>query len=121
MLVHLLVGLMMLSPTVMPVEDKIDGALLVGKWKPEKLPENLDKIVIEYLKDGKLKVELTAQGMDLTGEGTYKIEGNKLSIDLEIAGNNQKQTRKIVKLTKDEMITKNEDSGDEERKFTRVK
>ena len=121
MLVHLLVGLMMFSPAAMPVEDKIDAELLVGKWKPEKLPEGVDKIVIEYLKGDKIKVELTAQGMDLTGEGTYKLEGNKLSIDVEIAGNNQKQTRKVVKLTKDEMVTKNEESGDEERKFTRVK
>jgi uncharacterized protein (TIGR03066 family) len=121
MFANLLIGLMLLSPVASPVDDKIDGALLVGKWTPEKKPENVDKIVIEYLKDGKIKVELMVQGMEITGEGTYKLEGNKLSIDLYLGGQPQKQTRKVVKLTKDEMVTKNEEGNDEERKFSKVK
>jgi uncharacterized protein (TIGR03066 family) len=121
MLAHLLMSLMLISPLAGLVDDKIDGELLIGKWKPEKPPDGVDKIVIEYLKGDKMKVELTAQGMDITGEGTYKLEGSKLSIDVEIGGNNLKQTRKIVKLTKDELIMKGEEGNEEERKYTRVK
>lgn len=120
MLCQLLVSVLLLAPSTSLVEDKIDGKLLIGKWKPEKLPENLDSLVVEYKKDDKLTVEIEAQGQKQSFEGTYKLEGDKLSIKIDFNGNEQNQKRKITKLTADEMVT-TDDEKNEERKYKRVK
>lgn len=120
MLCQLLVTMFLLVPAVSHVEDKIDAKLLLGKWQPEKLPDNADKVVIEYKKDDKLSVEVEAQGMKLNFEGTYKVEGDKLNVKIDFNGNVQDQKRKITKLTADELVT-NDDESKEERKYKRVK
>lgn len=119
MLCHMLIGLMMLVPGA-AVDEKIDGKLLVGKWEPAKLPDGVDKLVVEYTKDNKVTVEVETQGMKLKFEGTYKLDGDKLNVKVDVNGNEQDQTRKITKLTADEMVT-NDDEKKEERKYKKVK
>ena len=120
MFCQLLVSVLLLSPSTSLMEDKIDAKLLLGKWEPEKKPDNADKVVVEYKKEGKLTVEVEAQGMKLNFEGTYKLDGDKLEVKIDFNGNEQVQNRKITKLTKDEMVT-NDDEKKEERKYKRVK
>lgn len=120
MLCQLLVSVLLLAPTTSPVEDKIDGKLLIGKWTPEKLPDNVDKLTVEYKKEDKVSVELETQGMKLNFEGTYKLDGDKLNIKIDFNGTEQNQKRKITKLTADEMVT-NDDETKEERKYKKVK
>lgn len=120
MLCQLLIGLMILAPMSGVAEDKIDAKLLLGKWEPEKKPDNADKVVVEYKEGGKLSVEVEAQGMKLNFEGTYKVDGNKLEVKIDFNGNEQIQNRKITKLTKDELVT-NDDEKKEERKYKKVK
>ena len=120
MLCQLLVSLLLLVPSTSLIEDKIDAKLLLGKWEPEKKPDGVDKLVVEYKKDDKISVEVETQGMKLNFEGTYKVEGDKLSIKIDINGNEQNQKRKITKLTADEMVTTDEESK-EERKYKKVK
>jgi len=119
MLCQLLVSVLLLAPSTY-VEDKIDSKLLVGKWQPEKLPDGVDKLVVEYTKDGKVSVELEAQGNKQKFEGTYKLDGEKLEIKIDFNGNEQVQKRKVAKLTDSEMVTTDEDKG-EERKYKKVK
>ena len=120
MLCQLLVSVLLLAPATSLPDDKIDGKLLLGKWQPEKLPDGLDKLTVEYKKDDKLSVEIEAQGGKQNFEGTYKLEGNKLNIKIDFNGNEQNQKRKITKLTADEMVTSDEESK-EERKYKKVK
>lgn len=120
MLCQLLVSVLLLAPSTSLVEDKIDGKLLLGKWEPVKLPDGVDKLVVEYTKDGKVSVELEAQGNKQKFEGTYKLEGDKLHIKIDFNGNEQDQKRKVTKLTDTEMVTTDEDKG-EERKYKKVK
>ena len=120
MFCQLLVSVLLLVPATSLVEDKIDGKLLLGKWEPEKVPDGADKVVVEYLKDGKLTVDVEAQGQKLKFEGTYKLDGDKLNVKLDINGTEQNQTRKVTKLTDKEMVTNDEEKS-EERKYKKVK
>lgn len=119
MLCQLLVSVLLLAPSTF-VEDKIDGKLLIGKWTPEKLPDGVDKIVVEYFKDNKLAVNVEAQGQMQKIEGTYKLDGDMLTIKLDINGTEQEQKRKVAKLTDSEMVTTDKDKG-EDRKYKKVK
>jgi uncharacterized protein (TIGR03066 family) len=119
MLCQLLVSVLLLAPSTSLPEEKIDGKLILGKWVPEKQPEQF-KITIEYLKDNKLAVELEAGGDKQKGEGTYKLDGNKLELKVEVLGQEHNEKRTIKKLTESEMVTFDEDKK-EERTFKKVK
>lgn len=122
MLVQLFVALALLNPTTVQdkKEDKIDAKLLIGKWEPEMKPDQVESMSIEYTKDNKMKVAIKVQGMDLNFEGTYKVDGNKLSFEMNVQGEERKEKRTIVKLTEKEMVT-NDEAKSEERKFKKVK
>ena len=119
MFCQLLVSVLLLAPSPSLVEDKIDGKLLIGKWEAEKPPEGADKVVVEYLKEGKLSVEVEAQGQKLKFEGTYTLEGNKLNVKVDFNGNVQDQKRIVVKLTDSELVTSDDEKM--ERKYKKVK
>ncbi|HQR06979.1 MAG TPA: hypothetical protein PLN21_09165 [Gemmatales bacterium] len=120
MLCQLLVSVLLLAPSTSRVDDKIDGKLLIGKWTPEKPPEGVDKVVIEYTKDNKMLVEIEVQGQKQNFEGTYKLDGDKLSFKIDIGGQERDEKRKILKLTENEMTTKDEEKN-EERTMKKVK
>lgn len=119
MLCQLLVSVLLLAPTMSMPEEKIDAKLLLGKWQPEKQPEQF-KITIEYLKDNKLAVELEAGGDKQKGEGTYKLDGNKLEVKVEVLGQEHNLKLIIKKLTENEMVTYDEEKK-EERTSKKVK
>ena len=120
MLCQSLIALLLLVPSGSMADDKIDAKLLVGKWEPDKLPENVDKMLIEFHKGDKVTLDLEAMGNKQKLEGTYKVDGNHVSIKMTINGNDTDQKRKIVKLTENELVTKDE-ANDQERKYKRAK
>jgi uncharacterized protein (TIGR03066 family) len=117
MLVHLLVGLMLMSSAA--PQDKIDGKLIVGKWEPEKKPDGVDKILVEFTKDNKMFLDLETNGEKQKIEGTYKVDGDKLEVKFEVQGQPMEQKRTITKLTETEMITKDDEGT--ERKYKKAK
>lgn len=96
--------------------EKIDAKLLVGKWETK---EAGGTAAVEFTKDGKLTLVATVDGKELKFEGTYKVDGNKLSATLKAGDKEQTQTRTITKLTGTELAT-TDDKG-KERLYTRVK
>lgn len=94
-------------------QDKIDGKKLIGKWTPK---DEQDKFVVEFDKDGKLKLDLGGMKTD----GKYKLDGNKITIDVEIGGNKQTMVRTISKLTDTELVSKDDKDGMEDT-LVRVK
>lgn len=119
MLCQLLVCVLLLAPATSLVEEKIDAKLLLGKWQPEKQPDQFN-LTVEYLKDNKLTVELEAGGDKQKGEGTYKLDGNKLEVKVEVLGQEHNPKYTVKKLTDKEMVLVEEDKT-EERKFKKVK
>ena len=94
-------------------KDAIDAKKLVGKWEAQKLP--LGTGLVEFTKDGKLTVTFTFGGKTDKVEGTYKLDGNKLSVDFK----DRKDTSTVTKLTDEELAIKHE-KGMEEA-FKRLK
>jgi len=114
-----LVVLLSSSATLVYAEDKAKD-LIVGKWEPVKAPPGA-KIVIEFTKDGKVLMTGSANQKDIKLEGKYKLTDEKtMQISFEQGGKAKTDTTKIVKLTKDELVTKDENDK-EEQSFKRVK
>ena len=94
--------------------EKIDGKKLVGKWTPK--DEKGPKFTIEFTKDGKVNMNI----FDMKVDGTYKLEGNKITLTLKTEGKEETMTRTISKLTDEEIVSK-DDKGGKEDTLVRVK
>jgi uncharacterized protein (TIGR03066 family) len=90
-------------------QDKIDASKIVGKWEPDaKDAPPGAKIVMEMTKDNKLTVNAEFNGQKINMAGTYKVEGDKLIVKMKPPGSEEEKTSTmtIVKLTDDELVTK---------------
>ncbi|HEX3149208.1 MAG TPA: TIGR03066 family protein [Gemmataceae bacterium] len=91
-------------------DKKADNAkLIVGKWEMKSSEGGLPKgTMIEFTKDGKVKVTVKMDDKENMMEGTYKVEGDKLMVAIKVGEEEHKQTIELLKLTDTEMHTKNE-------------
>jgi uncharacterized protein (TIGR03066 family) len=85
-------------------------------------------IVIEFTKDGKISIVGTAEGKDFKGSGTYKFTADDMmETTIEFMGQKELSKTKIVKINKEELITKDEPKPGQdktkikEEKFKRAK
>ncbi len=82
-------------------EKKADKAkLAVGTWDVTKSHDGGPPKggVVEFTKDGKIKVSGEQDGMKMSFEGTYKIDGNKLVLTFKIGDTEQPVDLTIDKL-----------------------
>ena len=84
-------------------DEKIDAKLLVGKWEPKEKPDGL-KVVLEFRKDGKATLTAGEGGKEERAEGSYALDGNRLTVAMTVAGRDEKQTITISKLTDAELL-----------------
>jgi uncharacterized protein (TIGR03066 family) len=91
-------------------DEKIDAKLLVGKWVPKDKEKDF---TVEFTKDGKINF-VAGGGKDLKIEGTYKLDGNKLSLKMKFGDDEKNQTRTITKLTKTELVSRDDEKGKED-------
>ncbi len=93
-------------------EDKPDYAkMVVGKWTVTKADEGTvgAGATVEFTSDGKVKAVHKKADEDVTVEGTYKLDGDKLLMTLKIGDMERKMEITITKISKTEMHTKNEE------------
>ncbi len=113
-------AVLILSCTATSMQDKkdetIDAKKLVGKWQPN---DKKTPLTIEFAADGKLTMTIGEAGKDIKMEGTYKLDGRKLDVQLKFMGEDIKEKLTIKKLTDDELVT--EDSKGKEEKLNRKK
>ena len=64
--------------------------------------------VIEFAKDGKVKVTAKRGDKESTVEGTYTVAGDKLTVTLKHDDKEDKHAITIKKLTEAECVTENE-------------
>jgi uncharacterized protein (TIGR03066 family) len=110
---------MLLVVATAPADDKtekIDAKKLVGKWEPKE-GNDKGKVVIEFMKDG--KITITPDKKTDVINGTYTLDGNKLTFSASFMGKDIKHTVTITKLTDTELVTK--DEGDKTETMTRIK
>lgn len=92
-------------------EDKKDNAkLLVGTWEFTKSYDKGPPVgsVIEFTKDGKIKLTHKADGKESTHEGTYKLDGDKIALVVKDGDNERKINTKIKKISETELVTEND-------------
>jgi uncharacterized protein (TIGR03066 family) len=76
--------------------EKIVGAWIVVKFDGKEAPKGKD-VVFEFTKDGKLKL---APGLN----GTYKVNGDKVTLTIMIGGKDDTDSITIKTLTVDTMV-----------------
>ena len=93
-------------------DDKGDTAkMIVGKWEVTKADPGTAPPggIVEFTKDGKMKLTAKKDDKDFSVEGTYKLEGKNLSFAMTVGGEKREKTITITKLTAKEMATKDDD------------
>ena len=96
----------------------IDGKKLVGKWEPKEAKKEVT-MVLEFTKDQKTLLTVTAKGRTEKAEGTYKLDGNKLKIKIKLGEREVDQELAVLRLTDQELET--EDSKGKKETLTRVR
>ena len=91
-------------------EKKTNKEKIVGNWELVKTEEPLPpgiKVVVNFSKDGKMKLTATIMGMTRDQEGTYKVEGDKLHTAQKQGDKEMKETDTIKTLDDKQLITVN--------------
>jgi len=101
-------------------KGKIDKAKLVGTWALEKSEGDIKvSIKMEFTKDDKLNVTLGVMGNEIKVNGTYKLEGDKLSVTMKDKDKEKTDTMTVKEVT-DKKLTLADKSGKSET-FERAK
>ena len=99
------VGLLLVVSTA-KADDKIDAKMLIGKWTPKDIPP-VAKIEVELTADGKVIMSVEFAGKKDKAEGTYKIDGNKLTVTIAgPGGKEEKDEMTVLTLNDSELVTK---------------
>src|SRR4051812_19110738 len=79
--------------------DKVDAAKLVGTWELTKSadPDGPKSATVEFTKDNKVTIAFDANGKELKLEGTYKVDGDKLTVKLSFPGGKDNEDTDTIK------------------------
>jgi uncharacterized protein (TIGR03066 family) len=92
-------------------DDKKDNAKLIqGKWEVVAAHEGGPPKggIVEFTKDGKIKVTGEQNGMKMEFDGTYKVNGNKMVLTFKFGDNETPVNLTIDKLDETTCITTGE-------------
>ncbi len=89
--------------------------LIVGKWRPN--DKEGEKAVIEFTKDGKVKVISATKQID--GAYTF-VKDNQIEVTMSIMGKEAK-VKLDIKVTKEELTTTEQGADKQTATFKRVK
>jgi uncharacterized protein (TIGR03066 family) len=93
-------------------DKKIDPAKLVGKWEWSKSDDpNAPKgAIVEFSKDNKLTISGESMGEKFNYKGTYKVDGDKLTVKLAGPdGKENEDTDTIQTLTDEKLVLVDKD------------
>lgn len=98
------------------VAKKIVGTWAVAKADPGTFPPGA---VVEFQKDNKLRLTAKKGDMDLSFDGSYKLDGKALTLSLTVGGNGRTNELTVVKVSDTEMTIEGKDNKKVE--FTKKK
>jgi uncharacterized protein (TIGR03066 family) len=83
-------------------EKKADNkTLIVGVWEVTKGTDGPPiGATLEFTKEGKVKMTAKRDGQEVSKQGTYTVEGDKVTVD----GDGRKESATIKKLTEKELV-----------------
>lgn len=102
-------------------DEKVDVKKLLGKWEPAKPEKDAPVMILEIKADGKFTLHVTFMGKTEKVDGTYKVDGNKLDVEMKIGDKTEKDSLTVVKLTDTEMVTKGKNGKEEALKKVKDK
>jgi uncharacterized protein (TIGR03066 family) len=88
-------------------EGQADNAkLLVGTWEAVKSFENGPPVgaVVAFAKDGKIKDIVKVDGKEVVYEGTYKVDGDTLTVLMKKGDKEEKTVNTIKKINDADLI-----------------
>jgi uncharacterized protein (TIGR03066 family) len=90
-------------------QDKKNAEKLVGTWSVTKSEDAPPGALLEFTKDGKLKLTVKVEGKEISVEGTYKVEGDSITVTMKGPDGKEKTEKaKIKELTDKKLITVDE-------------
>jgi uncharacterized protein (TIGR03066 family) len=91
---------LLIPATAFSADD--NATKIVGKWEITKSEEKaLVGSVIEFTKDGKFSAKVKVDDKEVTVEGTYKVEKDRLITKARIDNEIMEESETITKLTDD--------------------
>jgi len=102
-------------------KDKPDfEKAILGKWEITKSGDSeVIGFIVEFAKEGKLKITPKSESSEKPLDGTYKIEGDKLHLTLKVDGKDEKKPPLKIKKIDEKVMVWETDKGVDE--FKRVK
>lgn len=92
-------GLLAADPKPAPLDCK----KLVGVWEAKGDPEKRE-VVFEFADDGGLVVRITRKGEESKASGSYKVEAQKLTLTLKLAGVDNTRVVTVTRLTDSQLF-----------------
>jgi uncharacterized protein (TIGR03066 family) len=90
-----------------PAADTKNGERIVGTWEAVKGAVQPGS-TLEFTRDGRLKVTVTVGQRTIKADGTYRVEGDKLTITTRQGGKDTTQHVRIKALADKKLVTQNE-------------
>jgi uncharacterized protein (TIGR03066 family) len=109
-------GVLFFSLTLVGAAGTDNAKKIIGLWEVTKGEGAPPGSTVEFSKDGKLKVHAKVGDKEINIDGTYKVEGDKLTVTLTFEGKTIMETNKIKKLTEQQLIVEDEKGKVEEFK-----
>jgi uncharacterized protein (TIGR03066 family) len=106
----LLVGGFVLGVRAEDNKPALDKEKLVGSWEVVKSEEPPPPVgaVITFAKDGKMKVTHKQGDKEVTMEGTYAVDGDKINVVLKREGEEIKHSITIKKIGDETVVAEND-------------
>lgn len=92
-------------------QDVPKAADLVGRWKLTKSSEEVPPGTVAHVVfavDGKLTILMEKDGKPYTTNGTWKLAGKTLTVTVAIDNETKTETAEVVKLTAEDLHTKDQ-------------
>jgi uncharacterized protein (TIGR03066 family) len=84
------------EPAAASNKDKI-----IGVWEVTKSADAPPGATVEFTKDGKMKMTFAINGKEMSAEGSYTVEGDKVN---SVGPDGKKDTATIKKLTESQLV-----------------
>jgi uncharacterized protein (TIGR03066 family) len=103
-------------------DKKVDPAKLVGKWELTRStdPQAPKGALVEFTKDNKVLISFSVGGKEEKSDGTYRVNGDKLSVKLNDPEAKDKEDTDTIQTLTDEKFVLVDKNG-KENEFTKKK
>jgi len=116
-----LAGFLVLGLALVGTAGTDNSKKIVGLWELSKTEDKGPPpgTTVQFTKDGKLKLHMKFGDKEFDLDGSYKVNGAKVSITIEFGGKSKTEMNTIETLTADRLVLKDEKGKSTE--FKRLK